>query len=110
MPFARRLAREAAHGWQGRLATEAKAWATLPSDASRVLAQAQRGRLTVRAALNPDARRRLERLEKANERIALAVLTAGLLVAGATLYPQEPMLGTGLLLAAGAGIVRWLVR
>jgi len=110
LPFARRLAEEQAEGWLGRAASQARALGDLPADAAQVLNQARRGRLSVRTALAPDARRQLVRLERAIDRAAANLLLAALLLAGAVLYDGSPILGSALMLAALAGGLWRLLR
>lgn len=113
VPFAEQLAREVAGGFEARAADllrQGEALLSLPAGLEGVVSQAQRGRLTVRAALAPETRRRLAHLGRAADRLHSAVLLAALLIAGALLYPEAPLLGGGLMLVAGAGILVSLLR
>ncbi|MEE8526342.1 MAG: AarF/UbiB family protein [Thermoanaerobaculia bacterium] len=109
-PFAEMLASDAADKpWPARAAElfdRARRLADLPSQVDRVANLVQRGRLTVRSSLAPDSRRQLERLERAVDRLGLAVITAALLGSGALLYArEEPWLGAGLFATA---VVVWV--
>jgi hypothetical protein len=108
-PFAELLASQAADKpWPARAAElfdRARRLADLPSQVDRVANLAQRGRLTVRSSLAPDSRRQLERLERAADRLGLAVIAAALIVSGALLYDRQPWLGAGLVASA---VAAWL--
>ena len=108
-PFAEMLASQAADKpWPARAAElfdRARRLADLPSQVDRVANLAQRGRLTVRSSLAPDSRRQLERLERAADRLGLAVIAAALIVSGALLYDRQPWLGAGLVATAVAAWV-----
>ncbi|MEM6456330.1 MAG: AarF/UbiB family protein, partial [Acidobacteriota bacterium] len=114
---ARLVADEAAARGPAEIGREALAaardLADLPFAASRVLRRLDGDRLTVRTSLTPDGRRRWDNLERALERLAGAVITAALLVAGALLWPELPLVGGLLLIAAAlravvATLGRWL--
>jgi predicted unusual protein kinase regulating ubiquinone biosynthesis (AarF/ABC1/UbiB family) len=115
VPFAEALAAEATErGFREqavRFLDELRRLAELPWRASRVLDLAQRGRLTVRAALAPDARRELRRLGRAVDHLAVSVLAAALVVAAALVYRPEAPWPTVALAAAGVTLFlgsRWL--
>lgn len=115
LPFAQRLAFEEWGDWKAQsseLFRQARSLARLPDELVRTAGLAQRGRLTVRSAMAPDMRRRMERLETTFDRLGDTVLAAALLVAGAILYPDEPQLGTWLMGGAGGAWVvsRWVRR
>jgi predicted unusual protein kinase regulating ubiquinone biosynthesis (AarF/ABC1/UbiB family) len=116
IPFAERLAiEELGTGWRrgleelGRLAR--LAWG-LPGRADRLMAQAERGGLTMQAALAPDAARALRRLERSVDRLTWVVIAAGLLMAGAFLRASESTSGlsSGLLIAAALAFLWGLTR
>jgi len=115
VPFAEALAAEATErGFREqavRFLDALRRLAELPWRASRVLDLAQRGRLTVRAALAPDARRELRRLGRAVDHLAVSVLAAALVVAGALVYRPEAPWPTVALAATGIALFlgsRWL--
>ena len=115
IPFAQRLAFEEWGDWKAQtseLFRQARSLARLPDELARTAGLAQRGRLTVRSAMAPDLRRRMQRLETTFDRLGDTVLAAALLVAGAVLYPAEPELGRWLMGGAGAVWVvsRWARR
>ncbi len=89
VPFAKRLASEDENAWFGRLRSEASRLARLPGDAADVVTRARRGRLVVKSALAPDTKRAVTRIERALDRLSLAVLAAALLISGAVLDPTS---------------------
>ena len=114
VPFADALARQAAdRPWQAQaaeLVDQLRQLASWPTNMARVANLAQRGRLTIRSALAPDARKQLQRLERRVHRLGDSLLAAAALVAGAVVFTQQPLIGAGLM-AAGAlwGLAaRWL--
>lgn len=99
-PFAQRLAFEELTDWriQGRdFARQARAAARLPSRLDQTLGMMQRGRLTTRSSLAPDARKRLEGLENALRRLGNQVSGSALLIAGILLMDKDPNLAAGVL-------------
>ncbi|MEM9596990.1 MAG: AarF/UbiB family protein [Acidobacteriota bacterium] len=105
VPFAERLAVEAAKDWRVQateLARQLRLLAKLPGEVSRTATLAQRGRLVVRSAMAPDMRRQMQRLERSVDHLGRAVTSTGLVIAGAMLYPEDPRLAAG---AAGLGVL-----
>lgn len=100
VPFAKSLAAEGGTGWIERLRGEASRLARLPGETADVITRARRGRLVIKSALAPDAKRAVARVESALDRLSLAVLAAALLVAGAVLDPASGWLA---LILTGAG-------
>ena len=99
-PFAQRLAFEELTDWriQGRdFLHQARAASRLPSRIDQTLGMLQRGRLTTRSALAPDARAQLRGLEKALRRLGNQVGGAALLIAGVLLIDKNPDVATGVL-------------
>lgn len=99
-PFAQRLAFEELTDWriQGRdFIRQARAASRLPSRLDQTLGMLQRGRLTTRSALAPDARAQLKGLEKALRRLGNQVGGAALLIAGVLLIDKSPDVATGVL-------------
>jgi predicted unusual protein kinase regulating ubiquinone biosynthesis (AarF/ABC1/UbiB family) len=124
IPFAERLAAGEVSGrwreWLGELAALFRLAVGLPGRLDRLAAQAERGELAVQASLAADAARALRRVERAVDRLAWAVIAAGLLVSGAILRVLEgarpepaawaSWLSTGLLIAAGLALLWGLTR
>jgi predicted unusual protein kinase regulating ubiquinone biosynthesis (AarF/ABC1/UbiB family) len=100
-PYANKLVSDdGGNTWDTILAEGTKLFQTaigLPARADRVLSLVERGELNVRVPL---LELRVRRVERAVGRIASAVVFAGLLVAGALLYPAEPVLGTVLMVVS----------
>jgi predicted unusual protein kinase regulating ubiquinone biosynthesis (AarF/ABC1/UbiB family) len=86
IPFAERLAKEELQrnwrGWLEEVVAIGQLMFRLPDQLDRFLMLAQRGGLTVQTSLAPDARKMVERVEGAINRLAWMVVAAGLLVAG----------------------------
>ncbi|MBI1880267.1 MAG: AarF/ABC1/UbiB kinase family protein [Chloroflexi bacterium] len=86
IPFAERLAKEELQqnwrGWLQEIANLAQLILKLPAELDRVLTQAERGNLVVQTSLAPDARKTLQRLEQAINRLTWVVIAASLLIAG----------------------------
>ncbi|MEO1365708.1 MAG: AarF/UbiB family protein [Acidobacteriota bacterium] len=111
IPFAQKLAFEEFFDWrvQGQdLARQLRSLGRLPHEITRTAGLLQRGRLTVRTALAPDTRRRLERVDRTLNRLETTVLGVGVLIAGAVLYGSDASMGTALL--AGGGFLTLLAR
>ena len=106
VPFAETLASEAAEkGWSAQalfLLEQVRLFAGLPGDVSRVASMAKRGRLTLRTALAPDSRKQLQRIERSVDRLGNSLLAAALLVTGAVLHANDPVLGQTV---GGAGVL-----
>lgn len=103
VPFAQMLASESIGDIRGRvfeLFGQLRSLASLPGELGRTIGLAQRGRLTMRAALAPDTRRQLQRLESRLETLSTSVLAGACLVAGALLLPSEEIVGYGFFSAA----------
>ena len=99
-PFAQKLALEELTDWriQSRdFVRQARAATRLPSQLHQTLGMMQRGRLTTRSSLAPDARNRLESIEKALLRLGNMVAGSALLVAGMMLIDSAPEVATGVL-------------
>ncbi len=75
----------------------------LPGRVDRVLTQVERGELNVQT---PMLDLRVRRLERSVSRVAMALIFAALLVAGAILYPTEPMLAKWLMAASVLALLR----
>ncbi|MDH3601667.1 MAG: AarF/UbiB family protein [Candidatus Tectomicrobia bacterium] len=106
IPFAERLAAQELdqtwRDWPREAAAIAQRLIGLPTKLDSVLTQAQRGDLSVRMSLGPDARRAAQQLEQAVRRLTWMVAAVGLLVSGVTLRidGREDMLSGILLLSA----------
>ncbi len=82
----------------------------LPALAEDVLRRAERGELTVRSALTPDAERQVARLERGLARLAGAVVFAGIAVSSTILYVGgEQALGAVGFGLAGLALLRTLI-
>lgn len=108
-PFAQRLALEELTNWriQGRdLARQTRAMSRLPNQLHQTLGMMQRGRLTTRNALAPDARRSLGGIERALRKLGHSVAGSALLIAGIMLLDRDANLAAGVL---GAGALVFLL-
>ncbi|MBW8874068.1 MAG: AarF/ABC1/UbiB kinase family protein [Acidobacteria bacterium] len=106
IPFGERLAaEELRRDWRGLLREgllQLQVALALPRRLETFLTQAERGTLTIETALAPEARRAVHRLERSIRQMAWMMLTAGLLIAGATLHrASEP---TGRIMMAAAAV------
>lgn len=113
LPFAERLLRdESRRGVIEELGEVARALMRAPAQLDRLLAHVERGGMAVKSSFSQDARERLQRLERALDRLAWFVAASGLLVAGAVLrdHGGDPRLSTGLLAASGVALVLGLWR
>jgi predicted unusual protein kinase regulating ubiquinone biosynthesis (AarF/ABC1/UbiB family) len=116
VPFAERLAtEETGSGLRAALnevAALGRLALALPARIDRVLRQAERGEIMVQTGLAPDAARALRRIERAADRLAWAVVFAGLLIGGVLLRASEGVspLSTGLLVAAGVALAWGVTR
>jgi predicted unusual protein kinase regulating ubiquinone biosynthesis (AarF/ABC1/UbiB family) len=101
-PYAQRLLREETGNVVQGFAREARTVLGLASRLPRrldgVITRLEEGRIS---AQSPRLERRLRALERLGSRILAAVLFAGLLIAGAVLRPDDPVLGTVLLSTSG---------
>ncbi len=109
LPFAERLAaEELKRDWRG-LAREGLAQLqillSLPRRIDSVLSRAERGALTVQAALTPDSRKLIQRLERSIHRLAWMVVSAALLIAGVMVHADAPDEPYALWLAILSGLV-----
>ncbi len=108
IPFAERLAaaqlRKNWRDWLQDLVTLAQLTLKLPGHLDQMLTEAQRGNLVVQTALSTEARRSVQRLEQAVNRLAGLVAAAALLLAAVNLYTtgHELLAGAGLALAVMA--------
>lgn len=106
IPFAERLAKEQLQqnwrGWLQELVNIGQLIFRLPDQLDRVLTQAQRGNLVVQTSLAPDARKSMQRLEQAVNRLTWIIIAASLLIAGVNWQAanQDDMIGRGLMLLA----------
>ena len=86
IPFAERLAAQELNqkwrDWPREAASIGQRLVGLPTKLDAVLTQAQRGDLSVRMSLAPDADRAAQRLEQAVRRLTWMVAAVGLLVSG----------------------------
>jgi predicted unusual protein kinase regulating ubiquinone biosynthesis (AarF/ABC1/UbiB family) len=109
LPFAEQLAAEQLRrGWRelaGDLRLQALALAGLPRRVDALLTRAEQGSLEVQTALSPEARRTVERLDRAVRRLGWMVAAAALLVAGAVLRAAAPADWLPLVLMAMAATV-----
>jgi len=116
IPFAERLAAdELQRDWQGWLqefVAIGQLLFRLPGQLDRVLALAERGNLAIQTSLAPDARKAVDRLERAVNRLTWMVVTIGLLIAGVNLYVGRDGggLGLGLMAAALVALVWGIFR
>jgi predicted unusual protein kinase regulating ubiquinone biosynthesis (AarF/ABC1/UbiB family) len=86
IPFAERLAKEELQqnwrGWLQEIVSLGQLALKLPDQLDRVLIQTQRGNLVIQSSLAPDARKTIQRLEQAVNRLTWVVVAASLLIAG----------------------------
>ncbi len=111
LPFAQRLAaQELRRNWREILSgglAQLQILLGLPRRADAVLARAERGTLTVQAALTPEERKMIRRLERSVHRLSWTVVAAGMLLAGVMVHAQAPDRPWGWWLA-GAGALAFL--
>ena len=104
IPFGQRLAaEELKRDWRGLIREgllQLQVALGLPRRLETVLGQAEQGTLTVQAALAPEARHTVQRLERSVRQMAWMMLTAGLLIAGATLHGAGEPVGRYMMAAA----------
>ncbi len=100
IPFAERLAQEELQrnwrGWLQELVSLGQVVFKLPSELDKVLTQAQRGGLVVQTSLAPDARKSVQRLEQAVNRLSWLMVAAALLIAGVNWHVSSDKNGPGL--------------
>lgn len=115
LPFAERLAMdELTRDWRGNL-ERAVGWlrllVRLPGRLDRLLAQAERGTLTIQSSLAPDHARALRRIERALERLSWMVVAVGLAATGALLrLAGDATLGLALWIGAGLAFLWGVTR
>src|SRR4051794_28576478 len=112
LPFAQRLAaQELRRNWREILSgglAQLQILLGLPRRADAVLARAERGTLTIQAALTPEERKMIRRLERSIHRLSWTILAAGLVIAGVMLRANAPGLPWGWgLIGAGALAFLW---
>ena len=111
IPFAEKISSGAGglglQGWISEGGDMARLLFRLPGRLESVITDAQRGDLTVKAALAPDNARALRRIEQSINRVMWTVAAAGLFIGGLILRVAEGpnLLNTGLLLAAAAAFL-----
>lgn len=116
IPFAERLAqdelRQNWRGWLQEIVSLGQLILKLPGGLDQFLTLAQRGNLVIQTSLAPDARKTIQRLEQAVNRLTWIVVAASLLIAGVNWQANDKssVLGPGLmvlaLLAFGWGMFR----
>jgi predicted unusual protein kinase regulating ubiquinone biosynthesis (AarF/ABC1/UbiB family) len=93
IPFAEDLVAEELtrdwRGWLDEIGALARLMLSLPNRVDQLITQAQRGELTVQAALSPDTNRALRRLERSVDRLTWGVISAALLISGTMLRLSE---------------------
>jgi predicted unusual protein kinase regulating ubiquinone biosynthesis (AarF/ABC1/UbiB family) len=109
LPFAERLAaEELRRDWRGLLRgglAQLQILLSLPRRMDAVLSRVERGALTVQAALTPDSRKLIQRLERSIHRLAWMVVSAALLIAGVMVHVDAPREPYGRWLALLAGVI-----
>jgi len=94
LPFAERLAaEELRRDWRGLLReglAQLQILLSLPRRVDAVLSRAERGALTVQAALTPESRKAIQRLERSIHRLSWMVVSAALLIAGVLVHADRP--------------------
>lgn len=108
MPFARRLAREDLRrdwrGWLDEALFQGRLLIDLPRRLDDVLVRAERGGLTVQAALAQETKRTIQRLERSLQKVAWMVVSAALLLAGVILHADTPGEPYGRWMMGAAGV------
>jgi len=109
-PYAQKLVTEEVGSnwrvWLDEAGEVLKTLISIPSQAGRVLAQMERGELSVQA---PQVNRQIGHLEKAIYRLIGVVLSSALMLGGVLLYNAGNGLFAGILLAASALALLWTV-
>ena len=94
LPFAEKLAaEELRQGWRGFLReglAQLQILLSLPRRLDSVLSRAERGALTFQAALTPDSRKMVQRLERSIHRLSWMVVSAALLIAAVMVHADAP--------------------
>jgi predicted unusual protein kinase regulating ubiquinone biosynthesis (AarF/ABC1/UbiB family) len=108
MPFAQRLAQEDLRGdWRGlfhETLLQGRRLLGLPGRLDDFLVRAERGGLTVQAALAMETKRTIQRLERSLQRVAWMVVSAALLISGVMIHLDAPEQPYGRWMALLAGI------
>jgi predicted unusual protein kinase regulating ubiquinone biosynthesis (AarF/ABC1/UbiB family) len=93
IPFAKDLAAEELtsdwRGWLDEIGTLAQLLLRLPTRLDQFITQAERGELTLKAALSSDTARALRRLERSVDRLTWGVIFTSLLISGTLLRLSE---------------------
>ncbi|MBU4226547.1 MAG: AarF/ABC1/UbiB kinase family protein, partial [Chloroflexi bacterium] len=109
-PYAQKLVTEEAGSnwrvWLDELGEVLKTLVAIPSQAGRVLAQMERGELSVQA---PQINRQVAYLEKAVNRLGGVILSAALMLGGVLLYNAGNTLFAGIMLAGSALVLLWTI-
>jgi predicted unusual protein kinase regulating ubiquinone biosynthesis (AarF/ABC1/UbiB family) len=108
VPVAERLARAGLGGWREWLdeaAAQGRVVLTLPRRLDELLSAAERGDLAFQAALPPETRRALRRLERATLRLAWMVVAAALLLSAVALHIAGEPAGRWVGALAGAAFL-----
>jgi len=109
IPFAERLAQEELRqnwrGWLREALELGQMTLHLPSQLTRMLAEAERGNFAVQTSLAPDARKAVQRLERSVNRLTWMAAAASLLIAGSNLYADSAW--GGWLMAAALLVGAW---
>jgi predicted unusual protein kinase regulating ubiquinone biosynthesis (AarF/ABC1/UbiB family) len=107
MPFAEKLAQEELAGasvlrevWMG-----ARAALALPQKVDAFLTRGERGLLAVQSSLDPEAKKSVQRLERAVHRLGWMIAAAALLIAGVMLATEGEPAGRWLMAGAGAAFL-----
>jgi predicted unusual protein kinase regulating ubiquinone biosynthesis (AarF/ABC1/UbiB family) len=104
IPFGQKLAsEELRRDWRGLIREgllQLQVALGLPRRLETFLNQAERGTFTIQAALAPEARRTVQRLERSVRQMAWMMLTAGLLIAGAIVHGAGEPVGRYMMSAA----------
>ena len=105
IPFGQKLAsEELRRDWRGLIREgllQLQVALGLPRRLETFLNQAERGTFTIQAALAPEARRTVQRLERSVRQMAWMMITAGLLIAGAVVHGAGEPYGRYMMAAAG---------
>jgi len=109
-PYAQKLVTEEAGSnwrvWLDELGEVLETLVAIPSQAGRVLAQMERGELSVQA---PQINRQVAYLEKAVNRLGGVILSVALMLGGVLLYNAGNTLFAGIMLAGSALVLLWTI-